>query len=82
MPQNQVVLNHNALRPTPSCPPFPFWAAAPKGPMTYAFTHIGEIFPPSSPSPPSTPFKAHILALGPKLPQGPNPSHEAQYPTF
>ena len=27
-----------------------FWAAAPKGPMTYAFTH-GEISPPPSPPP-------------------------------
>ena len=42
----------------------PFWAAAPKGPMTYAFTHR-EISPPPSPSPPSpsTPFEAYILVL-------------------
>ena len=36
---------------------FPFWAAAPKGSMTYAFTHMGDFLlyfllcpPPSSPS--------------------------------
>ena len=33
------------------CICFPFWAAAPKGPMTYAFTYA-EIFPPPSSYPP------------------------------
>ena len=48
-----------------------FWAVAPKGPMTYAFTYaeFSPSPPPPPPSssssypPPSTPFEAHILAL-------------------
>ena len=47
---------------------FTFWAAAPKGPMTHAFTYA-EIYPPS-PAPP----------LPPPSPRGPNPSLEAQIP--
>ena len=45
----------------------PFWAAAPKGPMTYAFTYA-EISP-SSPTSVRTPlsFEANILVLRPKF---------------
>ena len=51
----------------------PFWAAAPKGWMTSAFTHM-ENFPFSFSVPPT-----QILVLRPKSqPQGPNPSLKAQ----
>ena len=54
-----------------------FWAAAPKGPMTYTFTH-GEI----SPSPPSSFASSpntQISASRPKSQlQGPSPSQETQ----
>ena len=52
----------------------PFWAAAPKGPMTYAFTQEKFLL-----LRPSTPFEAHILALRLKSqPRGPNSSLKAQ----
>ena len=62
-----------------------FWAAAPKGPLTYAFTQ-GEISPSPPPSPvyppprgPNPSFEAHIPALRlQSQPQGLNPSPEAQ----
>ena len=67
----------------------PFWAVAPKGPMTYAFIYA-EISP--SPPPPPTSvvvrtrpqsLKAQILASRPKSqPLGPNPSLQAQIPAF
>ena len=50
----------------------PFWAAAPKGPMTYEFTHTGNVsfssFSSSvHPLQSSYPgLEAHILALRPK----------------
>ena len=62
-----------------------FWAAAPKGLMTYAFTH-GEIspFPPVYPTPPLRPYssiEAQILDSRPKSqPWGLNPRLEAQIP--
>ena len=62
-------------------------AAAPKGSMTYAFTHMGN-FPLlllllllllRTPPPPK--LHAHISASRPiSQPQGPNPSLEAQIP--
>ena len=43
-----------------------FWAAAPKGPMTYAFTHMGDflllLLLLLHPPPPG--FEAQILAFG------------------
>ena len=55
--------------------PFPFWAAAPKGPMTYAFTYA-EIFP-KSVHPPS--LEAQIPVPRPKSQsRGPNPIRKAQ----
>ena len=58
---------------------FPFWAAAPKGSMTYAFTHIRDfllLLPFLLCTPP------HPPALRPiSQPRGPNPSLEAQIPT-
>ena len=55
----------------------PFWAAAPKGSMTYAFTHMGNILlllhllllrTPPSPQPPGPylSLEAHIPAWRPK----------------
>ena len=61
-----------------------FWAAAPKGPMTYALTYV-EISPPpsSSPSLYPPPLEVQILALRLKLkPQGSNPSLKAQIPAL
>ena len=61
-----------------------FWAAAPKGSMTYAFTHMGNfllllLLLLRSPPPPS--LQAHISAWRPIFqPRGPNPSLEAQIP--
>ena len=57
-----------------------FWAAAPKGPVTYAFTYA-EI----SPSSPSLTTPPHIKAPIPasrfiSQPLGPNPSFKAQIP--
>ena len=56
----------------------PFWAAAAKGSMTYAFTHREfSLSSPSSSSPPPT----QILALKQKSQySGPNPSLEARVP--
>ena len=71
-------------------PSSPFWAAAPKGPMTYAFTNA-EFFPPSpSMSPPPPPASrpkfqpwTQISSLRPKFqPQRSNPSLEAQFPAW
>ena len=58
-------------------------AAAPKGSMTYAFTHMGSflLLLLLRPYPPSPSLQAHISAWRPiSQPQGPNPSHEAQIP--
>ena len=64
----------------------PFWAAAPKEPMTYAFTHMGNflllllLLLLRTPPPPS--LQAHISAWRPiSQPGGPNPSLEAQIPS-
>ena len=58
---------------------FAFWAAAPKGSMIYAFTHMGDFLLLLRPPPPLT----QILASRPKThPQGPNPSLKAQIPVF
>ena len=46
-----------------------FWAAAPKGPMTYALTHMGDFL---------LLLLLLLLLLRPPPPQGPNPSPEAQ----
>ena len=61
-----------------------FWAAAPKGSMTYAFTHMGNflllLLLLRTPPPPS--LQAHISASRPiSQPWGPNPCLEAQIPT-
>ena len=56
-----------------------FWAAAPKGSMTYAFTHMGNflLLPLLQRTPPQIP------ALRPKFqPRGRNPSLEAQILTL
>ena len=64
--------------------PFPsFWAAAPKGSMTYAFTHMGNflllLLLLRTPPPPS--LQAYISAWRPiSQPRGPNPSLDAQIP--
>ena len=69
-----TVLTFLALPELPSlCPlllpsflPFPFWAAAPKGPMTYAFTQgkfLLLLLLLLLLLRTSTPFEAHILAL-------------------
>ena len=61
-----------------------FWAAAPKGLMTYAFTYA-EISPPpsSSPSLYPPPLEVQILALRLKSkPQSSNPSLKAQIPAL
>ena len=51
-----------------------FWAAAPKGPMTYAFTQGKFLLLRTS-----TPLEAHILVLRLKSkPWGPNSSLKAQ----
>ena len=62
-----------------------FWAVAPKGSMTYAFTHMGDFLlllhlllllrpPPSNPS-----LEAQIPVSRPKSQsRGPNPSLKAQ----
>ena len=42
-----------------------FWAAAPKGPMTYAFTYA-EISPPPSPYPPPA-FRLETQPLSPNF---------------
>ena len=69
-----------------------FWAAAPKGAMTYAFTHMGDFLllllllllrpPPLIKSQPlglNPNLKAQILAARPKSqPWGPNPNLRAQ----
>ena len=57
-----------------------FWAAAPKGSMTYAFTHMGNfLLLLRTPPPPS--LQAYISAWRPiSQPRGPNPSLEAQIP--
>ena len=65
-----------------------FWAAAPKGSMTYAFTYMGHFLllllllllrpPPLNPS-----LEAHIPVSRPKSqPQGLKPSLEAQIPAL
>ena len=58
----------------------PFWAAAQKGLMTYAFTHMGNFFLLLIyPSPPSLSLGAQILVLRPRSQShGPNPSLKAQ----
>ena len=56
---------------------FRFWAAAPKGSMTYAFTHMGNFLLLRTPPPPS--LQAHFSAWRPiTQPRGPNSSLEAQ----
>ena len=63
-------------------------AAAPKGSMTYAFTHMWDflllllLLLPLLRTPPPPSHEAHISASRPIfLPRGPNPSLEAQIPT-
>ena len=71
----------------------PFWAAAPKGLMTYAFTQGKFLLllllllhtppPRFRPRDPTPSLKAQIPASRPKSqPQGPNPSLEAPIPTL
>ena len=70
---------------------FPFWAAAPKGSMTYAFTHMGDFLllllhllllrPPLKSQPRGLNFSLKAKIPVPRLkfqPWGPNPSLEAQ----
>ena len=67
---------------------YPFWAAAPKGSMTYAFTHRGNFSSSSSfiplplksqPRGQNPSLEAHILASRPKShPRDPNPNLETQ----
>ena len=67
---------------------YAFWAAAPKGSMTYAFTQGNFLLllrTPPSPKPPG-PYlsrEAHIQASGPKSQSGgPNPNLKAQIPPY
>ena len=61
----------------------PFWAVAPKGSMTYAFTHMGNFllfsFVPPPPSGLYLSLEAHIPVSRPKSQsRGSNPSFEAK----
>ena len=64
-------------------PPRPSWAVAPKGSMTYAFTHMGDFLLLVLHTPPPLglylSLEGHIPVLRPKSqPQGPNPSPEPE----
>ena len=63
-----------------------FWAAAPKGSITYAFTQGDFLLLLLRPPPPPGPYlslEAHIPALRPKSQsQGSNPNLKAQIPSY
>ena len=61
---------------------FTFWAAAPKEPMTFAFTQDKFLLLPLILLCPSTPFKAHVQTSRQTSAFISNPSHVAQIPAM